>query len=139
MNRILLRSAAVLVSLTFLHSGSTDDITGHYDQYTGEYHYHHGYPAHDHSETNADGTINCPYIPESQRKLKPSVFEDMPYLKEHIKNQIAYEESLKKESADTSSTGDTDMSLTDTFIAGTAVAVITSLVSWAINKHKHRK
>lgn len=37
------------------HRGKTDAYGGHYDNETGEYHYHHGYPAHEH--------INgvCPY------------------------------------------------------------------------------
>lgn len=37
------------------HSGGTDSNGGHYNHSTGEYHYHHGYPAHQH--------INgvCPY------------------------------------------------------------------------------
>ena len=59
----------VLVSLTvcpvLAHSGRTDSNGGHWDNSTGEYHYHHGYPAHDHvngicpydfdDQTNHDG------------------------------------------------------------------------------------
>lgn len=41
--------------LAFAHSGRTDGDGGHYDSATGEYHYHHGYPAHQHE----DGI--CPY------------------------------------------------------------------------------
>lgn len=37
------------------HPGGTDENGGHYDTSTGEYHYHHGYPAHQHT----NGT--CPY------------------------------------------------------------------------------
>lgn len=37
------------------HSGKTDSRGGHYNQSTGSYHYHHGYPAHQHT----DGV--CPY------------------------------------------------------------------------------
>lgn len=37
------------------HPGSTDENGGHHDRDTGEYHYHHGYPAHQHT----DGV--CPY------------------------------------------------------------------------------
>ena len=37
------------------HSGGTDSNGGHYDHSTGEYHYHHGNPAHQHK----DGY--CPY------------------------------------------------------------------------------
>lgn len=41
--------------LCFAHSGRTDSNGGHYDSSSEEYHYHHGYPAHQH--TNG----NCPY------------------------------------------------------------------------------
>lgn len=45
-----------LFSVTaFAHSGRTDADGGHYNRSTGEYHYHHGYPAHQHT----DGV--CPY------------------------------------------------------------------------------
>lgn len=39
----------------FAHSGGTDEDGGHYDSSAGEYHYHHGWPAHQH-----DGG-ECPY------------------------------------------------------------------------------
>lgn len=52
------RLCLVLVGFLFLsllltftaiaHSGRTDGNGGHYDKSTGEYHYHHGYPAHKH-------------------------------------------------------------------------------------------
>ena len=41
--------------LCFAHSGRTDSSGGHKDSSTGEYHYHHGYPAHQHKNGN------CPY------------------------------------------------------------------------------
>lgn len=41
--------------VAYAHSGGTDKNGGHYDHNTGEYHYHHGYPAHQHP----NGT--CPY------------------------------------------------------------------------------
>jgi hypothetical protein len=41
--------------LSFAHSGRTDGKGGHHDNINGGYHYHHGYPAHDHP----NGT--CPY------------------------------------------------------------------------------
>lgn len=43
------------------HSGKTDSNGGHYDSSTGEYHYHHGYPAHQHYDIDGDGIIDCPY------------------------------------------------------------------------------
>ena len=39
----------------YAHPGSLDDKGGHTDSATGEYHFHHGYPAHQH--TNGQ----CPY------------------------------------------------------------------------------
>ena len=42
-------------TVAFAHPGATDANGGHYDHSTGEYHYHHGYPAHQHT----DG--RCPY------------------------------------------------------------------------------
>ena len=39
----------------YAHSGNTDANGGHYDRSTGVYHYHHGHPAHQHS----NGV--CPY------------------------------------------------------------------------------
>ena len=39
----------------FAHPGSLDENGGHYDRSTGEYHYHHGYPAHQHNNGE------CPY------------------------------------------------------------------------------
>lgn len=42
--------------LCFAHSGRTDSSGGHYDRITGEYHYHHGYSAHQHP----NGI--CPYV-----------------------------------------------------------------------------
>ena len=41
--------------IAYAHSGGTDSDGGHYDHSTGEYHYHHGYPAHQH--VNGE----CPY------------------------------------------------------------------------------
>lgn len=56
---ICLMFVALIISFslitTFAHGGRTDDNGGHYVRDTGEYHYHHGYPAHQH--TNGE----CPY------------------------------------------------------------------------------
>lgn len=62
MKKIILILAIVLLLFCFItfvsfaHSGGTDSNGGHTDSSTGEYHYHHGYPAHQH----ANG--KCPYI-----------------------------------------------------------------------------
>lgn len=55
------KAIAVVLCLIFAfsaasaHSGRTDANGGHWDRSTGEYHYHHGYPAHQHP-----GGV-CPY------------------------------------------------------------------------------
>ena len=59
MKRIsVLLIAVLLLSLTvptYAHPGKTDANGGHYNRSTGEYHYHHGHPAHQHP----NGV--CPY------------------------------------------------------------------------------
>ena len=45
----------LLPVISCAHSGRTDADGGHYNSDTGEYHYHHGYPAHQHT-----GGV-CPY------------------------------------------------------------------------------
>lgn len=53
-----------LCSVSFAHSGRTDANGGHYDHSTGEYHYHHGYPAHQHP----NGI--CPYEESPQETTR---------------------------------------------------------------------
>ncbi len=60
---VLLLASALLIALCVsvnAHSGRTDSNGGHLNHYTGEYHYHHGYPAHDHP----NGV--CPYKQEKK-------------------------------------------------------------------------
>lgn len=45
----------------FAHPGRTDSQGGHHDSETGEYHYHHGYSAHQHRDVDGDGILDCPY------------------------------------------------------------------------------
>lgn len=47
--------------VVYAHPGRTDSEGGHYDRSTGEYHYHHGNPAHDHYDMDGDGVADCPY------------------------------------------------------------------------------
>lgn len=63
MRKVLLLSlAALMLAATALaHSGGTDANGGHWDYDTGKYHYHHGYPAHQHYDMNGDGIKDCPY------------------------------------------------------------------------------
>ncbi len=58
---LLIISLSCLVLTASAHAGKTDENGGHYDRETGEYHYHHGYPAHQHYDMDHDGDIDCPY------------------------------------------------------------------------------
>lgn len=57
MKRLLAALFALLLCCTvaLAHPGDTDAAGGHYDRSTGEYHYHHGYKAHQHYNGQ------CPY------------------------------------------------------------------------------
>ena len=60
----LLIALAICLQLPVIalaHPGRTDSSGGHTDHDSGEYHYHHGYPAHDHYDMDGDGTVDCPY------------------------------------------------------------------------------
>lgn len=52
---IILFACLLFPTTVFAHSGRTDSQGGHYDRSTGEYHFHHGYSAHQHP----NGV--CPY------------------------------------------------------------------------------
>lgn len=62
---VLCAACVLMLSLvcipTYAHPGRTDSNGGHTDHSTGEYHYHHGYPAHDHYDMDGDGILDCPY------------------------------------------------------------------------------
>lgn len=61
---LLLVLIVVLPVVGFAHSGGTDANGGHYNRKTGEYHYHHGYPEHQHP----NGV--CPYDYKNNTKTK---------------------------------------------------------------------
>lgn len=62
----------VFAVTAFAHPGKTDSSGGHTDRSTGEYHYHHGYPAHDHYDIDGDGDLDCPYDFEDKTNHKSS-------------------------------------------------------------------
>ena len=65
MKRILIPILLFLLLMTVpsasAHPGRTDANGGHTDRSTGEYHYHHGYSAHQHYDMDGDGKKDCPY------------------------------------------------------------------------------
>lgn len=67
-----MKRISILIVLTLLfafyfpttvlaHPGGTDANGGHYVGTSNSYHYHHGYPAHQHTDMNGDGTPDCPH------------------------------------------------------------------------------
>lgn len=61
---ITLLTVFLLSTVAFAHSGRTDSKGGHYDHSTGEYHYHHGHPAHQHPGGQ------CPYVLKQEKQEK---------------------------------------------------------------------
>lgn len=63
----ILLIVAISVTWVFAHPGRTDGKGGHTDRSTGEYHYHHGYPAHQH-----EGGV-CPYDFDDQTGVNSGI------------------------------------------------------------------
>ena len=98
MNRAIIVLVAVLASFTVLHSGRTDGNGGHHNRSTGEYHYHHGYSAHDHYDINGDGIVDCPYSFKDNTSNKSSTS------KSESKTNTISESSDKKKHGSTKKT-----------------------------------
>lgn len=64
----MLIALSILVCPSYAHSGRTDSNGGHHVAGTNEYHYHHGYPAHQHE----NGI--CPYAKSSNQGLDTFLF-----------------------------------------------------------------
>ena len=56
---VFLFMLVLLTPAAHAHSGRTDSSGGHNSP--DGYHYHHGYPAHQHYDIDGDGIIDCPY------------------------------------------------------------------------------
>ena len=115
MKRITLLIASVLcllsllITTAFAHPGGTDSRGGHTNHSTGEYHYHHGYSAHDHTDMDGDGTLDCPYefkdntSNNSVEDIDLSLIEDFedikfePGMKETVEETQEVKQEVKKE------------------------------------------
>ena len=90
MKRLLTALLALLLCCTvaLAHPGSTDAAGGHYDRSTDEYHYHHGYPAHQHPS----GV--CPYgfddrTGHNSGTSSGSTSDDGPYVLPQLKDETS--------------------------------------------------
>lgn len=71
---IILCAVSIISTLSFVvfaHPGKTDSSGGHFDSSTGDYHYHHGYPAHQHYDKDGDGIADCMYSFDDQTDHSP--------------------------------------------------------------------
>lgn len=62
----------------YAHPGRTDSSGGHTNNSTGEYHFHHGYSAHDHYDMDGDGIIDCPYNFHDSKEENNKSIEESP-------------------------------------------------------------
>ena len=126
MYRAIICAMAVLSSVTVLHSGRTDGNGGHYNRSTGEYHYHHGYSAHDHYDINGDGIIDCPYT-----------------FKDNTSNKSSTSKSESKENHTSTSSDNKKfgrvLETIDTILACTTILFAPWAIKEVIEKIKHRK
>lgn len=79
-----------MFTVIYAHSGKTDNNGGHYDDSTGEYHYHHGHSAHQHQ----NGI--CPYETSSNNEEVEEVSTDTE-LKISSDDNISEIDNLKAE------------------------------------------
>lgn len=96
---ILIVLIMIIISpLSLAHKGRTDSNGGHYDYSTGEYHYHHGYEAHQHP----NGV--CPYDYEDKTgqysftDTSSDNEQDKESLANEITNNVSLYDEWKKES-----------------------------------------
>lgn len=86
---------SALVILSFAHPGKTDEYGGHYDYEAGEYHYHHGFPAHQHPNGQ------CPYnfVDNTDHSGGSSYYSDNEYQQWYAEyeRELAEQERLEEE------------------------------------------
>ena len=99
---LLIIAIFLLIPLVALaHSGRTDSNGGHYNRSTGEYHYHHGYPAHQHpngvcpyetSTVNEDPPIET--TSEDNTSINTRKFQEETYQNhiERLEDEISYKQ-----------------------------------------------
>lgn len=92
-----------LFTISFAHSGRTDSSGGHYNRSTGEYHYHHGYSAHQHyngicpyEDNNNDTTSELLIVNDNGENEEISNLENQIYAKETTIGRLNTELKDKK-------------------------------------------
>lgn len=123
------------------HPGEWDENGGHTDIETGEYHYHHGYPAHLHYDIDGDGIDDCFYTIDRTVKADNIVEEDSEPLAE-LSDVSPEQSSSHLNFASFLSFFDFDVDteyLIVFFLIVCAVLLILLIVMMAISAHRYRK
>lgn len=120
----------LIPDFSFAHSGSLDSNGGHWDRSTNEYHYHHGYEAHQHP----DGV--CPYnfVDNANRSNGDSAGETT------YKHTTAQQKRTTQHSTKPSQNNDysENSMLTDTFFVAIIILVLVAGIV-AICRYKKAK
>lgn len=114
---LVLLMVLTMSSLLYAHQGRTDSNGGHYNRNTGEYHYHHGYPAHQHP----NGI--CPYNTNHNNT--------------NITKNNDYDNTTSSNQSDTSSKNITDSSdkySIEEFIAYSIMALVFGFPTYVVIK-----
>ena len=93
----LLLSAVTIVMMcvpSTAHPGRTDENGGHRDSSTGEYHYHHGYPAHQHE----NGVCPYDYVDKTGQNSGGASLSDS-------NGSVSFEEWMQRQNASSGSSG----------------------------------
>lgn len=86
--------------ISYAHPGRTDANGGHYNRSTGEYHYHHGYPEHQHIDGicpyNYDDATNHNYSSGSNSWIIQATPTPTPISVKNFKSSTDYEDTDAK-------------------------------------------
>ncbi len=121
----LIISVIFFTNTVFAHAGKTDEAGGHYDHQSGGYHYHHGYPAHSH--TNG----HCPYDFDDKTDHSPNNSNSNKHKNNNNSNALSNGESITdtKDKSSYTSIGDIVFQIITTLFE---CVVIFFMIGWLV-------
>lgn len=128
----------------FAHSGRTDSSGGHYNRSTGEYHYHHGYSAHQHENGvcpydfddktgSSSGSSSGLLSAETYRKYWQDAKEEISELEEELAEENNKSKEFEKQLSELKET----LSEYKFFLIVAIIAVLVSIFIAAKFKYKY--
>lgn len=111
---ILIAIISLISNFSIAHKGRTDADGGHYDNSTGEYHYHHGYSEHQHLNgicpyesnidfTSQDGGLIIVGTEDDGQEIIDNYEKQIEDLQEQVKNKEEKIEELNRNIEDNES------------------------------------